>query len=162
MIMSDNKQLPGNEIDEGKRISKHDKIKDLPAPVSAWIGVLEDFASEIPAKGTKTTIYNLMKPNDPIEAMLLSQIIMMHELTMLCMSRGKNEYKKASIKDPAFMKSSAKLSTAFTKLIENYKNYKGKQITQCIRVEQVKIESGANAIVGPVSVGAKHHEPKNK
>ncbi len=136
------------------------EVKHLDPNISHWLGCFDSISSEIKTCKLKTAVYDDLKPKDAIEGMIISQMMAIHELTMLGMSRANIEFKTASVKHPAFMQVTAKLSNAFCKLAETLKDYRGRQTTQHIKVEQVKVESGANAIVGNVSTGVKSDPEK--
>ena len=114
--------------------------------------MLEDAASAVKSTESKTAIYEHLQPRDPIELMMISQMILMHELSVMVHLRATEEYKNGFIKTPAYAATTCKISAAYIRLVEALDSYRGKQKTQHIRVEQVMVESGANAIVGNVSV----------
>jgi hypothetical protein len=123
------------------------EIKQINGEISKWLGILETAASLVAHSPSRTAIYESLQPKDPIEAMLISQISSVHELTMIATARAM----KMTFNPEHLMHATSKLSQTFMRLVESLNAYRGKQTTQHIRVEQVKIESGAQAIVGNVN-----------
>ena len=92
-----------------------------------------------------------MRPKDPIEGMILAQMIGAHNAAMEC-------YRRAMISDQPpdgramNLAHAGKLSRTYCALTEALNRHRGKG-QQTVRVEHVTVQAGAQAIVGNVSAG---------
>ncbi len=101
-----------------------------------------------------------LAPTDPIETMLISQMISVHNLATVGLTAAGIEL--VNIGDfqdrhPSLI-AATKLLNTFTRQIEALVAYRGRTSNQKITVEQVNVESGANAIVGNVNTGGGHEK----
>lgn len=96
-----------------------------------------------------------MAPNDPIEAMLISQMACAHNATILAFMRGGVEIGKTVMGKYPAAHLAVKFANVFTRQIEALALYRGKESTQKITVEQVKVEAGGQAVVGNIHGGTK-------
>jgi hypothetical protein len=90
-----------------------------------------------------------MKPRDAAEALLAAQMAAIHNATMM-MARRLNHVENIPQQDAA-ERALNKLARTFTAQMDTLKRYRSKG--QTVRVERVTVESGGQAIVGPVSHG---------
>jgi hypothetical protein len=104
----------------------------------------------------KKVVKNFMasiQQGDEVETMLLGQMLATHNLAMLMLTKGGVELDSWFREDFKATNSAVKLLNAFTRQMEVLKSYRGKTSTQKIIVEQVKVESGGQAIVGTIATG---------
>ena len=89
-----------------------------------------------------------MKPQDAAEVLLLSQMAVIHQATMM-MARRLNHVENLPQQDSAQC-AVTKLARTFSTQMDSLKRYRrpGKQV---VRVERVNVESGGQAIVGAVN-----------
>ena len=89
-----------------------------------------------------------MKPRDAAEVLLLSQMAVIHQATMM-MARRLNHVENLPQQDSAQC-AVTKLARTFSTQMDSLKRYRrpGKQV---VRVERVNVESGGQAIVGAVN-----------
>jgi len=93
-----------------------------------------------------------MKPQDPLEGMLIAQLIATHNAAMEC-------YRRAMIPEQAFearreaLNQANKLSRTYAALTEALDRHRGKG-QQRITVEHVNVQAGGQAIVGAVTPGS--------
>jgi hypothetical protein len=92
---------------------------------------------------------NKLEPKDEIEALLMGQMLATNNLAMFMLIKGEIEL-KASGSDYKATNSAVKLLNAFTRQMQALENHRGKTSTQKIVVEQVKVESGGQAVVGNI------------
>ena len=91
-----------------------------------------------------------IKPADPIEGMLVSQMIATQSAVMEC-------YRLASLPNQQFicqqsyLKHAGQLSRTFATLVESLNRHRGKGNQQNVIVKYVTVEAGAQAIVGNVT-----------
>jgi len=91
-----------------------------------------------------------IKPADPIEGMLVSQMIATQSAVMEC-------YRLASLPNQQFicqqsyLKQAGQLSRTFATLAESLNRHRGKGHQQNVIVKYVTVEAGAQAIVGNVT-----------
>lgn len=121
----------------------HDN-NDVDARIVKWLDSLnskngEEFVSAVKA------IFEELQPKDFIEAMIISKMVALHDLSLKLMSNT------GRFLSPERMAPLAKLINASTKLNEDWRKHRT-DATQCTQVNQVNIASGANAIVGTVNV----------
>lgn len=92
------------------------------------------------------------EPTDPVEGMLASQAVALHEASMHC-------FRLAMVPEQPFevaskcRKDGANLGRAFADTLDALARHRGKG-PQVVRVERVVVNDGGQAIVGPVSAGA--------
>ena len=98
-----------------------------------------------------------MHPNDPAEALLLTQMGATHQAAMM-MARRLNHVKEIPQQDSA-ERALNKLLRTFTSQMEALRKYRngGKQT---VTVQHVHVEDGGQAIVGNVKTGGSGHEKK--
>ncbi len=93
-----------------------------------------------------------MKPRDPAELLLLTQMAAVHQATMT-MARRLNHVETIPQQDAA-ERAPDKLARTFSGQVETLKRYRSKG-TQTVRVERVTVESGGQAVVGSVQAGGR-------
>ncbi len=91
-----------------------------------------------------------IRPDDPIEGMIVSQMIAAQSAVMEC-------YRRAMLPDQSFegrqanLSHAGKLSRAFGGLVEALNRHRGKSSQQTVIVKRVTVEAGAQAVVGTIS-----------
>ena len=101
---------------------------------------------------TKQTI-EALSPADPIEAMIVSQMIATHNASMNCFAAGQ------TLMDPSVlqfrdstMNQGVKSSKVFVQLVDALQRYRQKDVsTQKLTVGHVEVHEGAQAIVGNIN-----------
>lgn len=88
-----------------------------------------------------------MAPKDAAEALLMTQMAAIHQATMM-MARRLNHVENVRQQDAA-ERALNKLARTYAAQLESLKRYRSKG-QQLVRVERVNVESGGQAIVGPV------------
>ena len=91
-----------------------------------------------------------MKPRDPAEMLLLTQMAAVHQATMT-LARRLNHVETIPQQDAA-ERALNKLARTFARQMETLKRYRSKG-QQVVRVERVNVEAGAQAVVGHVTHG---------
>jgi len=91
-----------------------------------------------------------MKPRDPAEALLLTQMAVTHQATMM-MARRLNHVENIPQQDSA-ERALNKLGRTFAAQMDTLKRYRSKG-QQTVRVERVTVQDGGQAIVGNVQRG---------
>lgn len=94
-----------------------------------------------------------MTPRDAAEALLMAQMAAIHQATMM-MARRLNHVETIPQQDAA-ERAFNKLARTYATQMEALKRYRSKG-HQVVRVERVTVESGGQAIVGPVEQGGCH------
>src|SRR5215212_5903840 len=95
-------------------------------------------------------------PRDVVEAMLVAQLIAVHEAAM-------EAFRRAALAEQTFagrevaLKYGAKLTRTYAALVETLDRHRGKGQPQVVRVERVTVEAGGQAIVGAVTQGGGAH-----
>ena len=92
-----------------------------------------------------------IKPNGEIEGMLAAQMVGTHNAAMECLHRAMIPKQSYEGRDQN-LKHAAKLLSIFSRQIEVLDKHRGKG-QQKVTVEYVNVESGGQAIVGPVEAG---------
>ncbi|TNC74157.1 hypothetical protein [Rubellimicrobium roseum] len=124
--------------------------------VSHWIAMqlaaLGDHGHRVSETVTNCalTFVSEMKPRDPAELLLVTQMAAVHQATMT-MARRLNHVQTIPQQDAA-ERALNKLARTFTAQVETLKRYRSKG-QQVVRVERVNVEPGAQAIVGTVTHG---------
>lgn len=124
--------------------------------VSHWIAMQLASLGEhgFPVSETATncalTFVSEMKPRDPAELLLLTQMAAIHQAT-LTMARRLNHTDTIPRQDSA-ERSLNKLARTFSAQMEALKRYRSKG-QHVVRVERVNVEAGAQAVVGNVTHG---------
>ena len=95
---------------------------------------------------------NSMKPKDAAEALLLTQMAVIHQATMV-MAQRLNHVETIPQQDAA-ERALNKLGRTFAAQMEALQRYRGKG-QQVVRVERVTVESGGQAVVGNVRHGGR-------
>ena len=98
-----------------------------------------------------------MVGNDPIEAMLVSQMVSLHhhiELGFLIAGTEMKNSGKITGRYPAMHLTNKMLNT-YARQVDALNNYRGKTSNQKITVEQVNVGNGGKAIVGNINTGGK-------
>jgi len=89
-------------------------------------------------------------PRDPLEGMLVGQLVALHEAAMESLRRG-----MAGGAAPEFrelnLASATRLGRAYAVLLDALDRHRGRGRPQVVRVERVTVEAGGRAIVGTVS-----------
>lgn len=96
-----------------------------------------------------------MKPRDPAETLLLTQLATVHEAAMM-MARRLNHSENIPQQDSA-ERAFNKLARTYTAQLEALKRYRSKG-QQTVRVERVNVESGGQAVVGNVTHGGRGND----
>ena len=91
-----------------------------------------------------------MEPKDAAEALLLTQMAVTHQATMM-MARRLNHVHNIPQQDAA-ERALNKLARSYAAQMDTLKRYRSKG-QQVVRVERVNVESGGQAIVGNVETG---------
>ncbi len=151
--MKENQQNDGlvNQADQEtqERPEIHEDVISLILDlVEGAFPVKDGRASEVAQR-----VIDSISPRDDIEAMLVGQMVATHNLAMLMLARGGIEFCETSPQGFPAAGKATKLLNVFTHQMEALKNYRGKSSTQKIVVEQVKVESGGQAVVGNVDTG---------
>ena len=91
-------------------------------------------------------------PRDPLEGMLVGQLVALHEAAMESLRRG-----MAGGAAPEFrelnLASATRLGRAYAVLLDALGRHRGRGRPQVVRVERVNVEAGGRAIVGAVAHG---------
>lgn len=90
-----------------------------------------------------------IKPADPIEGMLVSQMIATQSAVMECY-RLASHPNQNFICQQSYLKQAGQLSRTFATLVESLNRHRGKSGQQNVVVKYVTVEAGAQAIVGNV------------
>lgn len=98
-----------------------------------------------------------MEPRDAAEALLLTQMAVTHQATMM-MARRLNHVENIPQQDAA-ERAVNKLARSYTAQMDTLKRYRSKG-QQTVRVERVTVESGGQAVVGNVEAGGRGREEK--
>ena len=93
-----------------------------------------------------------MKPKDPAEVLLVTQMAAIHQATMM-MARRLNHVETIPQQDAA-ERALNKLSRTYAAQMETLKRYRSKG-QQTVRVERVTVHDGGQAIVGNVETGGR-------
>ncbi|MGG7644238.1 hypothetical protein ACQ5SP_05455 [Rhodovulum sp. YNF3179] len=131
--------------------------------VSDWlIGELATIGSQGNTVDEQATDFALgfldaMKPEDPAEALLISQMAAVHKVTMV-MARRLTHVDQIPQQDSA-ERALNKLARTYAAQMDTLKRYRTKG-QQTVRVERVTVEDGGQAIVGEVHSGGRGHEEK--
>ena len=96
-----------------------------------------------------------MKPRDAAETLILAQMAVIHQATMM-MARRLNHVDNIPQQDSA-ERALNKLTRSFTAQMDTLKRYRSKG-QQTVRVERVTVQEGGQAIVGNVERGGRGHE----
>ena len=96
-----------------------------------------------------------MNPRDTAEALLLAQMAVVHQATMV-MARRLNHTNNILQQDSA-ERALNKLGRTFVAQMEALKRYRSK-VQQTVRVERVTVQEGGQAIVGNVAKGGEYDE----
>ena len=134
-----------------KKITGIDSSGGVPKLVAQAAEVVEKPKEVTPISTSRALNHTMslmegVSPNDPVEGMLATQMVAIHEMTMV-------NARKASSNDisPEFrqqyVNNTVKLSRTFTSQIEALKKYRSKG-AQKITVEHVNVEAGGQAMVG--------------
>lgn len=94
-----------------------------------------------------------IKPRDDVEAMLVTQMISVHTLSMKCASTA-SQTDSSSEGYKESISSTLKLMRTFASQVEALNKYRGKG-QQKMTVEHVHVNEGGQAIIGSVEGGAK-------
>ena len=98
-----------------------------------------------------------LKPRDPVEAMLITQMTATH-VAMTSLSQKTVDTSSGYQVREALERSMTRLSRTYIAQMDALKKYRAK-VQQTVRVERVNVESGGQAIVGDVSHrGRDEHE----
>lgn len=100
---------------------------------------------------------------DPIETMLVSQMVSLHHFIELGFVSAGVEMKKSGIitgRYPAMQVTNKMLNT-FARQVDVLNGYRGKTSNQKVTVEQVNVESGGNAVVGNIKTGGRGEAANN-
>jgi anion-transporting ArsA/GET3 family ATPase len=98
-----------------------------------------------------------MKPRDPAEVLLLTQMAATHQATMM-LARRLNHVETLAQQDAA-ERALNKLARTYAAQMETLKKYRSKG-QQVVRVERVNVESGGQAVVGAVETGGRGNAEK--
>lgn len=92
-----------------------------------------------------------MDPKDPIEGMLMTQMITTHNAMMECYRLGAHE--NLSIEQRAnHVNSANKLIRSYSMLLDSLQKYKGRNHhEQRITVQHIQVSNGGQAIVGDIN-----------
>ena len=99
--------------------------------------------------GSAFSLLKQIKPQNELEGLLAAQIIGVHETAMECLQQSRLPAQTPAGRD-LNLKHAAKFMGLFTKQLEALDRLRGKG-QQKMTVERVNVESGAQAIVGPVN-----------
>lgn len=102
------------------------------------------------ASNTVLGFVSAMKPRDPAELLLLTQMAAIHRSTMMLAQRL--NHTTTIPQQDAAERALNKLARTFAGQMETLKRYRSKG-QQTVRVERVTVESGGQAIVGHVEAG---------
>jgi hypothetical protein len=89
-------------------------------------------------------------PRDPLEGMLIGQLVALHEAAMESLRRAMAGGVPPELRE-LNLASATRLTRSYAGLLEALDRHRGNGRPQVVRVERVTVESGAQAIVGPVS-----------
>ncbi|MBZ0129639.1 MAG: hypothetical protein K8F59_11035 [Rhodobacteraceae bacterium] len=96
-----------------------------------------------------------MQPKDAVEALLLAQMAVIHQATMM-MARQLNHVDSIPQQDSA-ERALNKLGRTFAAQVDTLKRYRSKG-QQTVRIERVTVQEGGQAVVGNVSHGGGDNE----
>lgn len=102
-------------------------------------------------------VVDKMDPNDPVEAMLLTQMAATHQAAMM-MARRLNRVELIPQIDSA-ERAANKLMRTYTAQMETLRKYRNGG-NQTVTVQHVNVEDGGQAIVGNVEAGGTRNEKK--
>jgi len=96
-------------------------------------------------------VFSGMKPKDSIEAMMITQMIAVHEMTLLAAERSllteqPNEFVEQNVNRVT------KLCRSYASLVEAFNKYRTKG-QQKITVQHVNVNDGGQAVIGDVNQG---------
>lgn len=122
--------------------------------------LLNDFARIAQSKPRTVELNNIlslilsMGPKDELEAMLLSQMVGIHSITMRAIGEAKRVQENGKDRkiDGMCINDAVKLARTFTAQLEALAKYRGGG-KQKITVEHVHVNEGGQAIVGTVTQG---------
>jgi hypothetical protein len=145
-LLGKNKAIGGSDCDAWNDIVAGQAANSL------WFGHNDGDVESINAMKTAAlhAMLNCL-PNDPIEGMLVAQLIGCHNAAM-------ESYRRAMIAEQPTqgrqmnLSHASKLSRAYCALVETLNRHRGKG-PQIVRVEHVTIQAGGQAVVGNVSTG---------
>ena len=105
----------------------------------------------VKAANNALSIFYEIKPKDPVEAMLVSQMIGVHNTSMDLLQKAQAPYASFERRQQA-MNQAVKMARTYALQMEAFKKYRtGGQ--QTMKVEHVHINEGAQAVIGNVSKG---------
>jgi len=93
-----------------------------------------------------------LAPRDPLEGMLAAQLVGLHDAAMECFRRGAMREQSPEYRDTNLTQAN-KLVRSYAVLLEALDRHRGKGQPQVVRVEQVTVNAGGQAIVGAVARG---------
>lgn len=93
-----------------------------------------------------------MDPQDPVEALLLTQMAAIHQSTLM-LARRLNHV-ETIVQQDAAERALNKLARTYAAQVDTLKRYRSKG-QQVVRVERVTVEEGGKAIVGNVAHGGR-------
>jgi hypothetical protein len=99
-----------------------------------------------------TAILAELKPRDPLEGMLIAQMIGVHAAAMESLRYANMDGRTFEAREMT-LNGANKLLRSYAALLEALDRHRGKGQPQVVRVERVTVEAGAQAIVGAVSQG---------
>ena len=108
-----------------------------------------DKEEEVRRIGSALSLLKRIEPQNELEGLLASQMIGVHEAAMECLQQSRLPTQTPAGRD-VNLKHAVKFMGLFTKQLEALDRLRGKG-QQKMTVERVNVESGAQAIVGPVN-----------
>ena len=144
---------PGQKEFALKQLSEAFGIESLELikAISNQIFNASDFTQETAVKETQnalTLMYEL-GPHDPVEGLLMSQMVTCHNTAMDCLLRAYIKGQHFDIK-VTYLKSAARFMRLFTEQMGSLNKYRGKG-EQKMTVEHVHVNAGGQAVIGNVS-----------
>ncbi len=99
-----------------------------------------------------------LKPRDPVEAMLITQMTATHVAMTSLTQKAVDTQSGYQVRE-ALERSMTRLSRTYIAQMDALKKYRAKA-QQTVRVERVNVESGGQAIVGDVRAGGRGEDEK--
>ncbi len=134
------------------RISTPNKGKEIAKGLIGQIASLGSHGKIIDEGAANFAVgfIDAMEPRDAAEALLLSQMVAIHQATMM-LARRLNHVENIPQQDAA-ERALNKLARSYAAQMDTLKRYRSKG-KQTVRVERVTVESGGQAVVGNVTRG---------
>ena len=116
-----------------------------------WLPASLSDAERIERVGGALAALKGLAPRDELEGMLAAQMVATHAAAMDCLGRAQDDGAPFAARDGQ-LRTAAKLLALYTQQAETLSRNRGRGAHN-VTVEQVRVESGGQAIVGHVSRG---------